>query len=514
MTTSPRSTNPPGTTGATREAGSVTALRRDGTMIELGAATIEAFAAGLAGDLLRRTDAGYDEARRLWNGMIDRHPALIARCASTDDVVRTVDLARTNDIVMSVRGGGHNAAGGAMCDDGIVIDLSAMQRVDVDPHTAAVRADGGVTIGVLDAATQRHGLAVPMGVVTETGIAGLTLGGGYGWLRRKYGLSCDNLVAAEVVTADGRVVRASEQENPELLWGLRGGGGNFGVVTSFEFRAHPVGPDVYFAVVMHAGTDAVDALRFYREWAATAPDEISAIAVLWHAPQIEEIPPEHHGTPIVTFVAMHSGSPTEGEAALAPLRTFGQAIADLSSVTPFLEVQQFFDDDYPKWERRYYWTSTYVTDLADELIAEIVRLNETMPSHHSNIDVWQGGGAPSRVPPDTTAIGDRSSMFMLGIEANWDFVPAGAGAAEQDRVDAINIEWARSVVRAAAPWATGARYANFPGLYEEDERPDFFGQNVERAAALKAAFDPENRFDRNQNLEPPSPPGATPGVAR
>ena len=505
MTTFPGTTDRPATpTGATGHSGEVRALRRDGTTIELDAATIEAFAAGLAGEVLRRGDDGYDEARRVWNGMIDRHPALIARCASTDDVVHTIELARTHDIVISVRGGGHNAAGTAICDDGIVIDLSTMQRVDVDVDTATVRADGGATIGVLDAATQPHGLAVPMGVVTETGIAGLTLGGGYGWLRRKYGLSCDNLVAAEVVTADGRVVRASEQENPELLWGLRGGGGNFGVVTSFEFRAHPVGPDVYFAVVMHAGTDAVEALRFYREWAATAPDEISAVAVLWHAPGIEEIPAEHHGRPIVTLVAMHSGSPTEGESALAPLRTFGNPIADLSSVMPFLEVQQFFDDDYPKWERRYYWTSTYVTDLADELIAELVRLSETVPSHHSNIDVWQGGGAPARVPANATAMGDRSSAFMLGIEANWDFVPPNAGAREQDRIDATNIEWARSAVRAAAPWATGARYANFPGLYEDDERPNFFGQNRRRVAALKAAFDPENRFDRNHNLEPPT----------
>ena len=217
--------------------------------------------------------------------------------------------------------------------------------------------------------------------------------------------------------------------------------------------------------------------------------------MLWHAPEIEEIPAEHHGAPIVTFVAMHSGSPAEGEAALAPLCTFGQPIADLSSVVPFLEVQQFFDEDYPKWERRYYWTSTYVTELADELIAKLVLLNETMPSHHSNIDVWQGGGAPARVPADATAFGERSSPFMLGVEANWDFVLPDAEAGEQERMDATNIEWARSAVRAVAPWATGARYVNFPGLYEEDERPDFFGPNVQRFAALKAAFDPENRFD-------------------
>ena len=409
---------------------------------------------------------------------------------------------------MAVRGGGHNAAGGAMCDDGIVIDLSAMHRVDVDADTATVRADGGVTIGVLDAATQRHGLAVPMGVVTETGIAGLTLGGGYGWLRRKYGLSCDNLIAAEVVTADGRVVRASEQENPELLWGLRGGGGNFGVVTSFEFRAHPVGPDVYFAVVMHAGTDAVEALRFFREWAATAPDEISAIAVLWHAPEIEEIPAEHHGTPIVTFVAMHSGSPTDGEAALAlACAPSAEPIADLSSVMPFLEVQQFFDEDYPKWERRYYWTSTYVTELADELIAEIVQLNEAMPVpplQHRHL-------AGRRRPGTATGRRDGDGRPLLGVHARHrsqlGLRPrrrrsrrAGADRCDQHRVGPVRGPCRR-------PVGNGRPVRQLPRPLRTRRAPDFFGQNARRVAALKVAFDPENRFDRNHNLEPPSPPG-------
>ncbi len=484
------------------DAAGVAAVTRAGTVIRLSAATVEAFADAMTGAVVGPRDPGYGEARRVWNGMIDRRPALIARCASTSDVVHAVDFARRHDLVFSVRGGGHNAAGAALCDDGLVIDLSPMQSVDVDVEDRRVRAAGGVTIGVLDAATQPHGLAVPLGVVTETGIAGLTLGGGYGWLRRKYGLSCDNLLAAEVVTADGRVVRASETENPDLLWGLRGGGGNFGIVTSFELRAHPVGPEVFFAVVMHAGADAVDTLRAYREWAETAPDEISSIGVLWNAPAIEEIPAEHHGTPIVTFVAMHAGSPDEGERALAPLRGIGEPIADLSGAMPYLDVQQFFDEDYPKWERRYYWTSAYVSELADDLIGELVGLAATMPSHHSNIDIWQGGGAAARVPAEATAMGDRSAAFMLGIEANWDFVPDGADDGQQERVDAENMDWARSVVRAAAPWATGARYANFPGLYEADERPDFFGPNARRVAALKAEYDPENRFDRNHNVRP------------
>jgi FAD/FMN-containing dehydrogenase len=470
----------------------VSAFARSGDTVEIDADTVADLARALTGELVDHEDASYDTERRVWNGMIDRHPALIARCASAEDVRTVLAFAREHDLALSVRGGGHNAAGAAVCDRGLVVDLALLDSIEVDAASRIVTAGGGVTIGALDAATQAEGLAVPLGLVTETGIAGLTLGGGLGWQRREHGLSCDNLVGAQVVTADGRIVHTSETENPELLWGLRGGGGNFGVVTTFEFTSHPIGPDVYFAVVMHPAADVPDALRFYRAWADTAPDAISSIAVTWHGPEMDEVPAEHHGEPIVVFAAVHSGSPREGEAALRSLREYGSPIADLSAVTPYLEVQQFFDEDYPKWEKRYYWTSAYVDDLSDDLVDELARLSAAAPSHESTIDIWHLGGAIARVAPDATAFGDRSAAFMLGIEANWE---------DRDDDDA-NIEWARQVVRASAPWSTGKRYANFPGLYESDEGPDFFGANEQRLASLKAEYDPENLFDRNHNVAP------------
>jgi FAD/FMN-containing dehydrogenase len=470
----------------------VPARSRSGRAIVFTAEELDALAARMDGELIRPGEPAYAVERLVWNGMIDRHPALIAKCAGSADVVAVLELVRAHEAQLTIRGGGHNAAGAAVADGAVLIDVSTMKDVEVDPAAGRVRAGAGITIGELDAATQPFGLAVPLGVVTETGVAGLTLGGGFGWLRRKHGLSCDNIVSAEIVTADGRIVTAAADEHPELLWGIRGGGGNFGIVTSFEFRAHPVGPEVYFAVVMHPASDVASALADYRRWAERAPDEVSAIAVTWHGPAIDELPAEHHGEPIVVFVAMHSGSPQEGERGLRPLREIGSPIADLSGVMPYTEVQQFFDEDYPKWEMRYYWTSTYVRELPDELIAEIARLNEAAPSPESTVDVWQLGGALARVPADATAFGDRSAAFMLGIEANW----------HDPEHDEANIAWARSVAAAAAPWSTGVRYANFPGLYEDADDVDFFGTNQQRLAALKAHWDPTNLFDRNHNVRP------------
>ncbi|GAA4635822.1 hypothetical protein GCM10023196_083010 [Actinoallomurus vinaceus] len=333
-----------------------------------------------------------------------------------------------------------------------------------------------------------------MGVVTQTGIAGLTLGGGLGWLRRKYGLSCDSLISVDLVTAAGEVVTAGTEHDQDLLWAVRGGGGNFGVVTSFEFRAYPVGPDVYFAQVLHAGADARAVLRSYGEWAVTAPDEISSFAILWHAPEIEEIPAEHHGTPIVVFVAMHSGDAARGEAELRPLRDIGSPIADLSGVQPYLDVQRFFDEDYPAHTMRYYWKSRYLTGLPDELIDMLVKRNEISPSPHCTLDVWQLGGMLSRPGARDTAFGDRSAPFLLGIEANW----------ESPRDDEACVEWARGVYAALAPFSTGAEYLNFPGAYEEHDRMmrTTFGDNLDRLAALKRQYDPDNLFRLNQNVRP------------
>jgi FAD/FMN-containing dehydrogenase len=472
---------------------------REGQAITVSDEAITALAQVLRGRLVQPSDADYDTARAVWNGMVDRHPALIVRCAGVADVVTSVNFAKEHDLLLAVRGGGHNAAGNAVCDDGLVIDLSLMKNVRVDPLAQTVQAEGGVTIGELDHESQAFGLAVPMGVVTETGIAGLTLAGGIGWLRRKYGLSCDNLISADVVTADGELRTASSENNADLLWALQGGGGNFGVVTSFEFRAHPVGPEVFFAFVIHpgTGTGARAALQFYREWSQSASDDISSFAILWHAPEIEEIPAEHHGVPIVVYLAMYAGDAVEGEAALQSLRDYGSPIADLSGRTPYLGVQRFFDADYPAHEMRYYWKSRYLNELSAEAMDALIRLNEASPSHQSTLDVWQLGGALSRVPPQNTAFGDRSAPYLIGIEANW----------ERPEDDAACIDWGREAFRALEPFSSDREYFNFPGLYEESDKSvrNTFGANLGRLQSVKRKYDPDNLFRLNHNIPPAEP---------
>jgi FAD/FMN-containing dehydrogenase len=466
----------------------------DGQAATVPREAITAMAEVLRGRLVQPSDVDYDDARAVWNGMVDRHPALIARCAGVADVVTAVNFAREHDLLVAVRGGGHNAAGNAVCDDGLVIDLSPMKGIRVDPLAQRVRAEGGVTIGELDHESQSFGLAVPMGVVTETGIAGLTLAGGMGWLRRKYGLSCDNLISADVVTANGELVTASRENNADLLWALQGGGGNFGVVTSFEFQAYPVGPEVFSAFVVHpgTGTDAQAALQFYREWSPAASDDISSFAILWHAPEIAEIPAEHHGAPIVVYLAMYAGDAAEGEAALQSLRDYGSPIADLSGAAPYREVQRFFDADYPAHEMRYYWKSRYLNELPEEAMGVLIRLNQASPSHHSTLDVWQLGGALSRVPPQNTAFGDRSAPYLIGIEANW----------ESPEDDSACIEWGREVFRVLEPFSSDRVYFNFPGLYEEGDRSvrNTFGANLGRLQSVKRKYDPDNLFRLNHNI--------------
>ena len=446
----------------------------------------------LRGRLIRPADADYDPARQVWNGMVDKRPGLIARCAGVADVVAAVRFGREHLLPIAVRGGGHNVAGAGVCDGGLVIDLSPMNGIRVDPQRGTVRAEGGVTIGELDHETQAFGLAVPMGVVTATGIAGLTLGGGLGWLRRRHGLSCDNLISADLVTADGHLVTADEQHNPELLWALRGGGGNFGVVTSFEYRAHPLGPQVYLAFVIHAAADATAAIRHYRDWAASAPDEVSSFGILWHAPEMEEIPVEHHHTPIAVYLAVHCGEQDQAEQDLEPLRRFGSPIADLSGPMRYLDVQAFFDADYPAHEMRYYWKSHFLRGLPDEAVATMVELNERAPSPHSTIDLWQLGGAFARTGPQDTAFGDRSAPFLIGIECNW----------EHEADDGASIAWGREVFDRLQPYATGGQYVNFPGLYEDNDAMvrGAFGQNLGRLTAIKKQYDPTNLFRLNHNI--------------
>ncbi len=460
----------------------------------LGQRATAALAGMFRGQLVQPEGPGYDDARAVWNGMIDRRPALIARCAGVADVIAAVNVAREHELTVAVRGGGHNVSGNSVCDGGLVIDLSAMRAVRVDPTRHRVRAEGGVTIGDLDRETQAFGLAVPQGLVSETGIAGLTLGGGLGWLRRKHGLSCDNLISADVITADGRLVIANEAENPELLWGLRGGGGNFGIVTSLEFQAHPVGPDVYVVMTFHPRSQAEAALHFYREWEATCPDEASSLAIMWHAPAIDEIPTAYHHQPVVVHMVVYAGDPAEGGEVLRPLREFGNPIADLSDTMPYVAAQRLLDEDYPAHVGRYYWKSLFLAELGDDALHTVLDLNDASPSPESTLDLWELGGAFGRVGAGETAFGDRSASFMLGIEANW----------RDPAADEENIAWARKVHQTMQQFSTGAEYFNFPGFFEDAEQTvrTTFAANYQRLAALKATYDPTNLFRLNQNIPP------------
>ncbi len=464
-----------------------------GTEAVLGDLAAERFGSSLRGELLRSGDAGYEDVRKIWNGMIDKQPALIARCTCVADVIDAVNFARENDLLVAVRGGGHNVAGMAVAEGGLVIDLSPMKGIHVDPERRTARAQAGVTLGELDRKTQVFGLATPMGVVSETGIAGLTLGGGIGWLRRKYGLSSDNLVSVDVVTADGRFLTASETENADLFWGIRGGGGNFGVVTSFEYRLHPVGPEVMFCFVLYPGDRAKEVLRFCDEYMAQAPDEVSPLFFLGRVPHMELFPEKWHGKPYVALLAMYSGDVEEGERVLQPLRDLGDPIADLSARMPYVEVQSILDEDYPDgWQ--YYWKSVNVNGLGDEVIERLMAHAEAAPSDHSTIDIWHQGGAMARVGASETAFGDRSAPILLGIEANW----------EEPQDDEANVTWVRNCISDMRRFSDGGMYLNFPGFLEEGDKllRDAYGENYERLVALKNKYDPTNLFRLNQNIKP------------
>lgn len=465
-------------------------IDKSNTMQSIDDNLINNFRAKFSGELIDRDHAEYDESRAVWNGMIDRYPAVIARCMRVEDVVAAVNFVREHQLRFSVRGGGHHVAGAAVCDDGVVIDLQFMKDIEVDPDARRVRVGGGATWGDVDGATQPYGLATPGGVVTTTGVAGLTLGGGYGWQSRKNGLACDNLVSAQIVTAQGEVITASESENEDLFWAIRGGSGNFGIVTQFEFELHPVGPDIFFAFVMYPA--AKEVLQAHREFMANAPDEIMSIAVLGKVPHDDMFPSESHGDDYVALLASYIGDPAEGEKALLPIRELGTPIVDFSDVMPFVEVQQFYDADYPAGELRYYWKSTFLDALSDEAIDTALELAAQMPSHHSTLDIWFLGGAVSRVDQNATAFSHRQYSHMFGIEANWE-------AAEDD---ATNLAWARGLWQASQQFSQkSATYVNFEDMGEDHSRRAF-GSNYERMAAIKAQYDPNNLFSNNHNVKP------------
>ena len=445
------------------------------------------------GELLVPTSPGYDAARRVWNGAIDRHPACIARCAGVADVVAAVRFARERELVVAVRSGGHGVAGHAVCDEGLVIDLSAMKGIRVDPRARTARAQAGVLWGELDREAQLHGLATVGGIVTHTGIAGLTLGGGIGWLMRKYGATVDNLLSVDLVTADGEVVTASASVNPDLFWGVRGGGGNFGIVTSFEYRMHAVGPTVVAGPIFHALEDASEVLRFYREFAAAAPDELTTIFNLRLAPPLPFLPAAVHGKPILMVSACYAGSLQQGVRVVRPLKEFGSPIVDLLEPRPYLGLQSMFDASAPHgWH--YYWKSVELPPLTDEAIETLVEHAAAVTSPKSYCIGFQLGGAVNRVGAEETAYSQRDAAHNVNINAIW---------TEDDPEPERHIAWARDFFDAMQAHTSGRVYLNFLGDEGQDRVRAAYGErNYERLARLKRAYDETNFFRLNQNIEP------------
>jgi FAD/FMN-containing dehydrogenase len=443
------------------------------------------------GEVVLPGDVGYDRARQLWNAMIDKRPAVIARCTTTADVVRRVGFARERGLPLAVRGGGHHIAGHALCDDRLVLDLSQMRAAQVDPKTGRVTIEGGATLADLDAATQAHGLATPVGINSTTGIGGLTLGGGFGWLSRKYGMTVDNLEAAEVVTAAGEVVRASATEHPELFWALRGGGGNFGVVTRFTFRLHPVGPDVLSGLIVYPIAEAKSVLQQYREFAAQAPDDLTVWAVLRQAPPLPFLPPAVHGQGILALALCYAGDPAQGEPLVAPLRAFGRLLGEHVGVQPFTAWQRALDPLLGAGARNY-WKSHNLTTLPDGLLDALCAAAGTLPSPQCEILLAALGGATARPAPDATAYAHRAARFVMNVHGRW------ADPAD----DARGIGWARALFAAAAPFASGGVYVNFLIADEGARGPAAYGSNFERLARVKRTYDPGNLFRLNQNIAP------------
>lgn len=454
---------------------------------------LQRFRAAMRGAVLDPAHPDYEQARKVWNGTIDRRPALIARCRADDDVVAAIELAKEHDLLVSVRGGGHGVAGYAVCDAGLVIDLTAMREVEVDADARTVRVGPGARWADVDQATQPHGLAAPGGEVSATGVAGLTLGGGMGYLRRKYGLSCDNLLSADVVTADGAKVHASEHEHPDLFWALRGGGGNFGVVTSFVFRLHPVGPEVVTLTPFFPLEDARRVLSAWRTFTDSAPDEATTAFAIWAVPDDPDLPERLRGLPACVLDGMYAGAPDAGEELFRPLREFATPLFDLSGRVSYLEAQSALDPLFPDGEL-YYWKSLFLEELTDDAMEQIVSRSQTRPNPRILVILRHLGGALDRMDQDATAYSNRGAKYMLSIDGAW------SDPAETDR----NIAWVREFWSAMRPFSNGGVYLNFPG-YGEDGRELWrasHGANFERLQAVKRRWDPQNLFRMNQNIAP------------
>ena len=453
-------------------------------------AAIEELSAGLRGKLLRPGDGGYDAARTIFNAMIDRHPALIAQPATTEDVQSCVKFARERDLLVSVKGGGHAPTGHAVCDGGLMIDLSLMKKISVNPEAKTAVAEGGVTWGELDAATQEHGLATTGGRVPSTGIAGLTLGSGSGWLERKLGFTVDNMTGAEVVLASGDVVHVSESESRELFWGLRGGGGNYGIVTQFEYRLHQIGPMVFGGMLIFPRERAAEVIKAYRDFVEGAPDDVGGCAALVCAPPEEFVPEPMHGMPVLGIIVCYTGKPEDGEAAIKPLLELGP-VMNMTQPMPYIELQKLIEGmNQPGFLN--YWKADMFPTLPDEVIETLAKVTAEPISPLTAILVMPLGGAVDRVDDDATAMGWRGAKWHIHVLGMW----ADPGENEKQ------IAWVRSVASAVEPWAQKGAYLNF--LMDEGEQrvKDSFGAHYKRMEQLKNKYDPTNFFRLNQNIKP------------
>ncbi len=444
----------------------------------------------IKGIVLVPEDPGYEEARRVWNAMIDRRPAVIVQCAEADDVPPVIRFARENGLELSIRGGGHNIAGSALCD-GVVIDLSRLKNVRVDAGKRRAYVEPGATLANLDEAAQTHGLATPVGINSTTGIAGLTLGGGFGWLTRKYGMTIDNLVSVEMVTAEGKKIRASEDDNPDLFWAVRGGGGNFGVVTQFEFRLFPVGPEIFAGLMVFPFDEAKQILTHYSRFVNSAPDELNVWALLRKAPPLPFLPERVHGKEIVVLPVFCAGAIAEAEKLIAPLRSFGTVLGEHLGAQPYVQWQKAFDPLMTPGARNY-WKSHNFTELADGALNSIVEFARKVPTGQCEIFIGMLAGAPNRIAADAMAYGHRDARFVLNVHSRWD----------QATDDQKCIGWAREFFKASAPYASAGAYVNFMTAEEEGRVAAAYGSNYERLLEIKRRYDPENIFHCNQNIKP------------
>jgi FAD/FMN-containing dehydrogenase len=453
--------------------------------------TTEKLRSKVKGRIVLPGDPNYDEVRKIWNAMIDRRPAVIVQCAEADDVPYAISFARENGLDISIRGAGHNIAGNALCDNGVMIDFSTMRHLRVDPGKRCAYVEPGATLADFDEATQAHGLATPVGINSTTGISGLTLGGGFGWLTRKYGMTIDNLVSANVITADGMKIRASENENTDMFWAIRGGGGNFGVVTQYEFKLHPVGPEILAGLLVFPFEQAKQVLTQYREFVKSAPEELSVWVVLRKAPPLPFLSEAVHGKEVVVLPIFYAGDITQGKKLIEPLRSFGDPYGEHIGTQPYTEWQKVFDPLLTPGARNY-WKSHNFTDLSDNAFNSMIEFAGKLPSPQCEIFIGLIAGAANHVPSDAMAYAHRDAKFVLNVHGRWD------DPTEDERC----IDWARTFFKATAPYSSAGAYVNFMTEDESDRVTAAYGANYARLVQIKKQYDPENVFHLNQNIMP------------